>query len=278
MQLPAYSPKIAFAGVAGVAFLAVCLLNLSWGLAAFALAAFGFFPIFPTPATAAAAILVGGWVINSIGGRELGRRSLARDRPGLMLLVGAFLLWSALSLIWAENPSGGWDVLKRLLPAVLLIPVAWSAIRNHVDASLIVVAIVVGALVAEVTGQLAPAREDISAEVLAETGRIGGIVGDPNELAAILLPALVLSVGLALGAAALNQGGSDLHGLYRARVWSGDPLDRLTRGSDRASRLVVRCSSRGRPVARSGRRRRRRDWLQALPGSPSSLQLQREII
>ena len=90
-----------------------------------------------------------------------------------MLLVGAFLLWSALSLIWAENPSGGWDMcLKRLLPAVLLIPVAWSAIRNHVDASLIVVAIVVGALVAEVTGQLAPAREDISAEVLAETGRM----------------------------------------------------------------------------------------------------------
>jgi O-antigen ligase len=87
-------------------------------------------------------------------------------------------------------------MLLRLAPCLLVLPVAWAALQDRRALTLVVAAMVFGAIVALLADPIAPERADISTIGLEASRRIGGIVGDPNELAAILLPALALAVGL----------------------------------------------------------------------------------
>jgi O-antigen ligase len=89
-------------------------------------------------------------------------------------------------------------MLLRLAPCLLLLPVAWAALQNRRATTIVVAAMVGGAIVALLADPIAPERADISIAGLEASRRIGGIVGDPNELAAILLPALALAVGLSV--------------------------------------------------------------------------------
>ena len=100
-----------------------------------------------------------------------------------------------LSLLWATSVSVSTESLIRYAPNILLIPIAYTAVRNRRDLMLIFGAIVLGAILAASFGVLQPPDPN----TIEEGGRATGTVGDPNELAALLLVGLTLSTGVVLG-------------------------------------------------------------------------------
>jgi O-antigen ligase len=118
------------------------------------------------------------------------------------LLAGmlVMLVWVSLSLAWAVKPGMGAKALLTWFPAVLVFIVVGTTIVRPRDVRVIVAAFVVGAAlsvtVGLVNGGLSPAGR--TANTATETeGRLQGGGGDPNYLAAGLVPALVLAGALA---------------------------------------------------------------------------------
>jgi O-antigen ligase len=94
--------------------------------------------------------------------------------------------------------------LSRYAPNLLLFPIAYTAVRRQRDLKLVLVAIVLGAVIAALFGIAQPPTSAV------ENTRATGTVGDPNELAAALLVGLALGAGFAVARgwpSALRLGG-----------------------------------------------------------------------
>jgi O-antigen ligase len=139
-------------------------------------------------------LLVVAWLaVASTGDRRA--RNLFAERPGLTYLLLAFLGWNAISLAWADSPSTGMSSVMRYTLNAVLVPIAYTAVRDRRDIVRVLVAIVFGATLAALSAIANPTSADSAA-----FGRATGTIGDPNELAAALV------VGLAIaGAFAVNR-------------------------------------------------------------------------
>jgi len=108
-------------------------------------------------------------------------RNLFAERPGLSYLLLVFLGWTAVSLWWAPVRADGVASVMRYALNALLIPIAYTAVRDRRDAVRLLAVVVVGATIAALTGiASAPAGG-------ADATRATGTVGDANELAAALV-------------------------------------------------------------------------------------------
>jgi hypothetical protein len=160
----------------------------------------------------------------------LSRRTALREvLPGQSFLVGAFALllaWLALSLVWAQDQSVGWSQLKLWLVAAVAFGAVASAISDARQLRLVLLAFVAGAVVSVVAGALG-GRPEVSADYRAVLmGRFIGTEGNPGDLAAVLIPAIVLAVVLAGGSA--GRPGRGALGVCAAILW---PLVKTTKGS-----------------------------------------------
>jgi O-antigen ligase len=189
--LAALAPTIAVAVAAGIAFAYVVFADVAVGFAILAFLAF--LEILPTsgslsPAKAAGLLLAVAWLARlSLGGDD--QRDFFADHPQLSWAMLAFIGWSTLTLVWGPSTGAGATALSRYIPNMLLLPIAYTAVRTRRDLMLVLGAIVSGAILAAGFGILKPPNPTIASE-----SRASGTIGDPNELAAALL------VGLALGA------------------------------------------------------------------------------
>jgi O-antigen ligase len=196
-------PLVAIGIAVAIVFVYIVFSNLAVGFAA--LAFLSFLDTLPTSsglsiAKAAGLLLAVAWIARiSLSGR--GERDFFAEFPHLTWVLIVFLAWAAMTLLWARSLGTGVSALGRYAPDILLLPIAYSAVRTRRDLMLVVGAIVGGALLAACFGVLQPPNPS----VIEESSRASGTVGDPNELAAFLL------VGLALGAAfAVGKGHSPL--------------------------------------------------------------------
>jgi O-antigen ligase len=117
------------------------------------------------------------------------RPPLRQLLPGQRILVGSvalFLMWLALSVLWARDPHVGWDVLRTWMTACAAMIVVASTITTPGRVRLVLAAFVLGAVVSVGIGV---AQHQAA-------GRFGGAEGNPNDLAAQLLPVIVLSLAL----------------------------------------------------------------------------------
>jgi O-antigen ligase len=143
----------------------------------------------------------------------------ASAHPALTYALILFLSWVALSPLWAEDPSLAVHEFSRLALNAILFLIIFTAVRTPKQVIVFVGAFVAGACVDALYGLLFAGPSPGAVERLSST------LADPNELAAILVAALVLSLGLAaalkrlplarpaaLGAAALCAGGIFLTG------------------------------------------------------------------
>ncbi|HEX3911692.1 MAG TPA: O-antigen ligase family protein [Solirubrobacteraceae bacterium] len=201
--IAALQPLIAVAAVAAIVLAYVVFNDLAAGFAV--LAFLSFLETLPassslSPAKGAGLLVAIAWLARfSSSAREQG--DLFADHPFLSWSLIGFFVWATVSLLWSTSLGVGVESLTRYAPNILLLPIAYTAIRNRRDLMLVVVAIVLGAILAAVFGVLQPPSPD----VITESSRATGTVGDPNELAAFLL------IGLALaGGVALKRGGSPL--------------------------------------------------------------------
>jgi hypothetical protein len=122
------------------------------------------------------------------------------EHPYLSALISAFLIWVLLSSTWAAVPVAALTVLGSFGLAMLLFPVAYSALRDVADVKRLLGVLVVFAFIAAVYGfAIDPSASGASGgDPTAELNRLGGSIGDPNRFAAKVLPGAIIAMALVL--------------------------------------------------------------------------------
>ena len=192
--LAGVNPLFALGAAVAAVFAALVAVDLTVGLCVFTIVAFAE----RVPAVGASdltlvkvlgALLAVSW-LGAVATRRAGERQLFTAHP-VMTAMGALLLaWMTLSVGWAEDPSEARAEVLRYALNLSLLPIVYSAVRRqeHVAA---VLSVYVGGAVASALYAMAMRGTEI-------TGRISGIVGTANELASLLVTALLLAAGLLL--------------------------------------------------------------------------------
>jgi competence ComEA-like helix-hairpin-helix protein len=188
------SPHLVLAGAVGLLFVGITLRSLPAGVAAFTVLIF----LERIPSISGSSLTV----TKAVGGllgiawllALLKRNSelplLTRRHGVLAYAVLVLLCWTLASMLWAADPDTARSTGLRFAQGVLLIFVVFSAVRERQHLRWIVYAFVAGAVVSAFVG-LAGITQADRADIYA-SGRLSGGISDPNELAAILLPALGL--------------------------------------------------------------------------------------
>jgi O-antigen ligase len=198
--LAGLDPPLAIAAALGLAFTLICLADLTIGLTLFTF--LGFIVVVPNFAgetlsilKVAALPLLVSWVamITRAEGR---RRNLLYAHPGYCLALLVFLAWVTVGMLWAFEPSLVPTSAFRYALAAILVFVVYAGVRTERDVKLIAAAMVAGAVCAAAYGFLHPAPEEFG-----QLSRLGGTLGNPNELATVL----VLGIGLCIGLATASK-------------------------------------------------------------------------
>lgn len=149
-------------------------------------------PAFNLGGKAAGLVLALGWIAMLHSGR-VATSVLRRHRRLFEALVG-LLVWVTLSLAWAPDLGRAWENVWQWWGVAAIFVIVATAVGSAATLRMIAVAFVAGGVAAIFSGLLSG---DIAAGSGAAAGRFEGGVGDPNFLAAGLVPGIVLAAGLA---------------------------------------------------------------------------------
>ena len=175
--------------VFGLGFVALAYRDLAAGLALFT-----FLTFYDT----AGATVTPGFTFSKLAGMVLaliwvfrivtpGNRGplLFRDQPILASVTLALAGWVLLSTLWVPEFTTGLGEAFRFFQGVILVFVVFTAITRARDVRLLILAFVSGAMLAAVLG--------LTSSPAANGGRISGGFDDPNELAAVVVPGMMLA-------------------------------------------------------------------------------------
>jgi O-antigen ligase len=219
MSLPVYGAAVASAFALGGLF------TIGPVLGAAVLGALCFVPLamFSVPAAVAAwaaalfltniSGLAISWMLLVIAAAWLGSAIATRAKfseilPGQRVLVGSLVslaAWLSLSVLWARDAQVAWQALRPWLTAIAAVVIVASTIRSPGQLRLVLAGFVFGGLVSIVIGLLGagPHQSPGLGFPTPPSNRFTGAEGNPNDLAAQLLPAIVLAAGLAIVCARL---------------------------------------------------------------------------
>ena len=190
------SPIAAVALVVGVAFVVAAFKDLAASVALFTFLIF--FERFPgvgdsqlTLIKVAGGVLVASWLL-TLAQRSAQTPRLLRDHPVLTYAVVALVAWTFFSALWAQDVGEAASTAFRLLQGAVLIFVLYAALREPKHLRWTAWAYVLGASLTALVG-LAGASSPEIVDPTEDVNRLTGQIGDPNELAAILIPALWLA-------------------------------------------------------------------------------------
>ena len=195
----ARSPVLTLAGAVGLLFVLAASRDLAAGVAL--LTVLLFVERIPgTPSTGLTVVKIAGgvlalfWIV----------RVLERDSPVPFLLTRHPLLgyalvlfpgWALASMLWAESVADARANAFRLAQGALLVLIVFSALGNRRQLIGVLWAFAAGAVLTALIG-LGGATAAEQVGPYSQTLRLAGGIGDPNELAAILVPSLAITVGL----------------------------------------------------------------------------------
>ncbi|HEX8075590.1 MAG TPA: O-antigen ligase family protein, partial [Thermoleophilaceae bacterium] len=195
-------PAIGLAAAIGLAFVVLVLGDLTIGLCLFAIVAF--LDVLPHLGGSALSftkvvgfLLAVSWLAK-VSSSDDSRNDFMAAHPTFSYVLALFVFLVALSLTWAEEPGEGTTPLLRYTLNLVLFLIVFTAVRTPKAFMWTVGAYVLGASVAAGYGVLNPPQDVAYYDVT----RVGGTIGDPNQLAAILVGGTILAAGLA---AALKQ-------------------------------------------------------------------------
>jgi O-antigen ligase len=113
--------------------------------------------------------------------------------------MALYVVWATLSVAWAENSSRAAADLYVWYVAGAVLVIVMSTIVTAGHVRMVMAAVVVGGVLSVTAGLLAgalsPAQSALASAAEVQ-GRLGGGSGDPNYLAAGLVPAIVLAAAL----------------------------------------------------------------------------------
>src|SRR5215211_8215454 len=196
----AVNVRVAAALVFVVLLGAIALLDLPLVIALWAaLTVFSSTPPFGELTSATALVIIAAWVAHQRAS-HISIRAALYPHGRLLALIALLLVWLTLSLVWSQDVAAARSelVMDWYLTAGTVV-VLLTSLRTVRDVRLVVVAIVVAVVavvalaLAGIGGSATPAgpyADPVSAE------RLQGVVGDPNFLAAFIVPAIVLSLTL----------------------------------------------------------------------------------
>jgi O-antigen ligase len=187
---PRAGVALAFATLA----IAVALADLPVAIALWAvLVQMSNLPPFGVAANAAAFLAIGAWVARAPAHRAEIRAALHLHRR-LLTIVAALLVWLALSLAWVHDTAIALEALGAWSLVAVMLVVMVTALRTARDVCVVLAGVLAGTLLSITVG-LAAASAGSSVAIV--EGRLAGGIGDPNYLAAFILPAVVVVVPLA---------------------------------------------------------------------------------
>jgi O-antigen ligase len=192
--LAGVDPPLAVAAALSVLFVLIVLADLAIGLAVFTLLAFAA----QVPALQGAVsvsklsglLLAISWIA-TVATRRDSRPEFTSAHPGLTYVLMLFVGWVAVSQLWAADSGAAFTALTRLTLNAVLFLIVFSAVRNSKQAIWVIAAFIAGACLDAVYGLLFVSSQPGNLQ------RLTSSIDNPNELASILVAALVLSVGLA---------------------------------------------------------------------------------
>ncbi len=186
-----FNPTFAIATSLACGFVLLVFADLGLGLAVFTL--LSFLEVLPSENALFSVGKVGGvllalaWLALVLT-RPDAKSDFFAVHPGMTAVICAFLGWTLLSAVWAENPAATLGSFGRYLLNAVLFLIVFTAVRSRKQAVYVAAAFLAGAVVASLYGMLTGG---------AYTGRLSGGGNDPNGLAAALVVGLALAGGLA---------------------------------------------------------------------------------
>lgn len=189
--------------VAALVFAAVALVRLQLGIALWLPLVFlGALPGVDLAWHAGVLVLGAAW-LGWLGTRDGAARAAVREHLPVCALGAGVVVWLALSLAWAEKPAAAATVLLAWVTSAAMFVVVVTATRAARDVRLLLGAFIAGValsvLIGVVVNDVGNASPTVDSLAL-EEGRLRGVIGDPNYLAASLVPAVALVLGFAVAA------------------------------------------------------------------------------
>jgi O-antigen ligase len=176
-----------------VGYTTAALVSLPWGIALWLMLSFiaGAFPALYPALTAGALLLMVAWLGEIIrSGRGW---TLLRGPLWVYVLTPLLLAWLLLGATWAPTPGDVRHEWVSWMRSLAIFFVVATTVWKPRHLRLIAGAFVVGAVVSVVLGLLGIGEADVTAPGAVAEGRLTGGAGDPNLLAAGLVPAIVLA-------------------------------------------------------------------------------------
>jgi O-antigen ligase len=189
------SPQLGFGLMVALIYGPLVLINLRLGIVLYVVLVFiQYLEFVSVGPTAASILILVGWLGSWRERAEWTKRVVTRR----MLVIGVmFVGWLTLSALWAGDAGEvGAEVWYWYIAALtsLVIMTTFSSRRSI---EMLVIAFVVGAVVSVLIGGVMTGFNPESAVGAgASEGRLTGGSGDPNYLAAGIVPAIVLAIGL----------------------------------------------------------------------------------
>ena len=193
-------PTLGIAAACGIVFTLIVLWDLALGVCLFLLVTF--LDVVSHNADlsltkAAGALLAGSWLA-TMATRRTSRERLASGAPWLTLALLAFVVWSGLSAVWAEDPAAATRSTIRFGLNALLIPIVYWAVRERRHVFWIFAVFVAGAQLSVLWG-LTHGR-GAGGAAAAQVGRLTGANVEANVLATLLVVCAIFASALVLAA------------------------------------------------------------------------------
>lgn len=139
---------------------------------------------------AGALVIVGAWVGKSATADSWQRLQLRR-RAGIFFILLLFLVWLALTMIWAEDSGRSLSLLLSTVEGAAFLVLIATSLQSTQHLRWVAGGFVAGALLSTFIGILGVGG------TLEQGGRLQGASGDPNYFAAQVFAATALVLGLA---------------------------------------------------------------------------------
>lgn len=209
--ITAYNVKVGVAVVVGLCLLAVAMLNLPMAVCAWLVVEwFGRVPALEQVPNRVLSVVGICWLAMVLDRRTATGTEGLRSKPARAAVMAAvtFVVWQIFSLAWAPDFGVGFPQFKILLYCLLAFVLVLGTIVEPRHVRWVLQAFVIGAVLTVLMGagegSLTTGAELTTAAAVAAE-RFHGGAGDPNYLAAVLVPGIIFAIALALRASATER-------------------------------------------------------------------------
>ncbi len=193
--LTGVNPTYGLVAAVGIAFAAVVIVNTSAGLILFTI--LSFLDVLRSGGAAgsfmkiAGLLLFASWLARAATETQRSDDAATPTVSPVMVAGIALVVWSAITIAWAESSGSAFTDTYRYLLNLLLIPIVMGTVRRRDQVVWLAAAFVFGAVVSTLYGFAVP-----TAPTGSQAAQLTGTLGDANDQAAVLVGALALACGL----------------------------------------------------------------------------------